>query len=293
MPGVTVAGSIRTIWRYPIKSMQGEAIAAAIVTERGVLGDRAYAVRDRETGHIASAKHPRKWGALFACRAAFAYAPQPGRPLPPIRITLPNGALVSSAQPDVDQVLSNLVGREVTLVTQAPAKAKREANRASVDELASRDVIRQESLARAAPAGTFFDYAPVHLLATATLERLREAYPAGCFDPRRFRPNLVVAPPADQQGCVEHGWIGERLIIGAEVLLDVIDPTPRCVVTTLALADLPPDLGILRAITQHNAARSATAAPGVMLSAVAGVYAVVVRGGALSVGDMVRPGSAR
>ncbi len=61
----TIVGSVLSIRRYPVKSMQGEEIDGVEVTERGVLGDRAYALVDRETGHIASAKYPRKWSQLL------------------------------------------------------------------------------------------------------------------------------------------------------------------------------------------------------------------------------------
>jgi hypothetical protein len=104
-------GSVAALWRYPVKSMQGEELGDAPVTARGILGDRAYAVRDRATGHIASAKHPRKWGALFACQAAFVEPPRLGAPLPPVWITLPDGAVVHSAQPDVDRALARAIGR--------------------------------------------------------------------------------------------------------------------------------------------------------------------------------------
>src|SRR3712207_1409873 len=107
-------GSVASVWRYPVKSMQGEELNGAAITERGVLGDRAYAVLDRATGHIASAKHPRKWNKLFACRAAFAEPPQLGGPLPPVWITLPDGTVISSAQSDVDQVLSRVLDRDIT-----------------------------------------------------------------------------------------------------------------------------------------------------------------------------------
>ncbi len=72
------ASSVAALWRYPVKSMQGEQIDAAAITARGIVGDRAYAIVDLETGFVASAKHPRKWSALFACRAAFVEEPQPG-----------------------------------------------------------------------------------------------------------------------------------------------------------------------------------------------------------------------
>jgi hypothetical protein len=281
------AGSVVSLWRYPIKSMQGEQIDVAAVVERGVLGDRAYAVLDRATGHIASAKHPRKWAALFQCRAAFMEPPQLGAPLPPVAITLPDGTVISSAQHDVDQVLSGVLGRDISLIATAPAAPTREANRSPLDSAAEQDIILEEPMALAAPVGTFFDYAPVHVLTTATLNSFQALYPAGRFDVRRFRPNIVVAPLANEQDFVENTWLGQSLTIGAEAQLKLIDPTPRCVVTTLAHDDLPHDPGILRTVSQHNAVASVTLAPGVVFPAVAGVYAHVQQAGTMCHGDAV------
>ena len=276
---VAAVGSVAALWRYPIKSMQGEALESATITERGILGDRAYALLDRETRHIASAKHPRKWASLLACRAAFVEPPQIGTRLPPVSITLPSGDVVSSAQPDIDQVLSRALGRAVTLIAEAPAQPTREADRTPIDAAPSPTDIRAEAMALAAPTGTFFDYAVLHVLTTATLDRLQAVYPAGRFDMRRFRPNIVVAPSDDRPGFVENQWLGRALRVGAEVQLRIIDPCPRCVVTTLAQDNLAHDPGILRTIGQHNAAASATLAPGMIMSAVAGVYAGVIRAG--------------
>ena len=278
-------GSVVELWRYPVKSMQGEPIDTTAITERGVLGDRAYALMDRATGYIVSAKHPRKWGAVFACRAVFAQPPQLGAPLPPVWITLPDGAVVSSAEAHVDQLLSRALGRDVTLVAEAPAAPMREANRAPIDDPTSQEIIRREPMGLAAPDGTFFDHAALHLLTTATLNRLQALYPAGRFAVSRFRPNLVVTPSGEDQGFVENGWLGHSLTIGAAVQLYLIDPSPRCVVTTLAQGDLPHDIGILRAVSRHNAAASVTLAPGLVLPAVAGVYARVDQGGLLTVGE--------
>ena len=77
------------------------------------------------------------------------------------------------------------------------------------------------------------------------------------------------------------------LAIGAHTQLHVIDPCPRCVVTTLAQGQLLRDPGILRTLGQHNQAASVTLAPGVVFSAVAGVYASVRREGVLRRGDAV------
>ena len=281
----THAGSVVAIWRYPVKSMQGEEVDGAAIGERGVLGDRAYALLDRATGHIASAKHPRKWSTLWACRARFAAPPHLGAPLPPVWITLPDGGVISSAEPDVDRVLSAAVGRDVSLVTQVPGAPTREANRTPIDS--DGETILEEAMGLAAPAGTFFDYAPVHLLTTGTLARLSDLYPEGRFDVRRFRPNVVVAPADGERDFVENQWLGQQLAIGGKVHLYLLDPCPRCVVTTLANDDLPRDPGILRTVTRHNAAASATAAPGFVFEAVAGVYASVLQAGVIRQGDAV------
>lgn len=241
---------------------------------------------DRGTGHVASAKHPRLWERLLACRAAFAEPPRPGAPPPPVLVTLLDGSAVRSDDAGIDRVLSRLLGREVTLTAHAPPAATREADRSPPDAAAGADV-RVEPMALAAPAGTFFDVAALHLLTTATLERLGALCPEGRFDSRRFRPNVVVASPAEADDFVEQGWVTHALALGADLRLRVIDSAPRCVVTTLAQGGLPRDPGILRALARHTSAPSATLAPGTVFPAVAGVYATVLRDGAVRRGDAV------
>jgi len=139
------------------------------------------------------------------------------------------------------------------------------------------------------PSGSFFDYAVIHLVTTATLERLSELYPQGRFDPRRFRPNVLVSVAAEQTGFVENGWIGKTLALGDSVRLRVTDPCPRCVMTTLAQEDLPPDAGILRTAARHNSVVGGDGrGPDGAYPAAVGVYASVVSGGTVRRGDAVR-----
>ncbi|HUG02367.1 MAG TPA: MOSC N-terminal beta barrel domain-containing protein, partial [Longimicrobiales bacterium] len=84
-------GSVVSLWRYPVKSMMGEELNAAEVTDRGLVGDRVYALCDPSNGKVVSAKNPRKWAKLFDFRAALAESPRAGEHIPPVRITLPNG----------------------------------------------------------------------------------------------------------------------------------------------------------------------------------------------------------
>ena len=112
-------GTIEALWRFPVKSMLGEELDAADLNEGGIVGDRAYAVRDRETGKVASAKHPKRWPDLLACRAAFVEPPRPGDELPPARIELADGSSVLTDAADVDAVLSRFFGRDVELARAA------------------------------------------------------------------------------------------------------------------------------------------------------------------------------
>ena len=115
-----VVGSVVSLWRYPIKSMIGEELNAAEVTERGLVGDRVYGVVDPTNNKVASVKNPSKWGKLFECRAAFLAPPRRNQKIPPVRIALPDGTTVSSEQPDLGQVLSRVLGRPATFEATAP-----------------------------------------------------------------------------------------------------------------------------------------------------------------------------
>jgi uncharacterized protein YcbX len=276
------AGSVVGIWRYPVKSMMGEELNASEVTERGLLGDRAYGLMDASTGKVASAKNPRKWPRLFDFRAAYVEAPRRGVQLPEVRITLPDGAVLTSGQADLDQTLSRELQREVTLeeadpghrsrvpAPRAPEPARAEEYWPDMEGLDYRDTVTDFDM----PEHTFFDLAVVHVLTTATLDRLRELYPPGHFEVRRFRPNIVVRPPDAANGFVENDWIGSTVRIGDDVRLSVTGPCPRCVMTTLPQGDLPKDSGILRTAARHNQAN-------------VGVYAAVVRGGEVRRGAAV------
>src|SRR5919199_5475861 len=279
----TGEGSVVALWRYPVKSMLGEELNASAVTTRGLLGDRAYALVDRPDGKVASAKNPRKWPQLSDYRAAFVEPPRPGAPLPPVRVTLPDGTIITSTQTDLSQILSQALNREVTFdaaergqqeviesTSPNPWTPQAEEYWPDMEGLDYRDTVTDFDL----PEGTFFDCAVVHGLTTATLERLRELYPQGRFEVRRFRPNVVVGTADGAKDFVENAWIGRTLAIGDTVRLSVTEPCPRCVMTTLPQGDLPKDPGILRTAAQHNQVH-------------VGVYASVLRGGTVQRGDAV------
>ena len=259
------APAVAALWRYPVKSMQGEELNATEVTATGVLGDRRFAVVDQATGKVAGAKNPRKWPGFFQFRAAYVEPPVAGESLPAVRVSLPDGTSARSDEAALPKLLSAALGRDVSIAGAGePGSAPATAEGYEPDD----DAVIEFDL----PSGTFVDCAPVHLVTTATLDRLRSLYPAGRFEARRFRPNIIVATGPSVAGFAENDWVGRTVAIGDSVLLRVFVPTGRCVMTTLPQFDLPKDAGILRTAAQHN-------------NAAVGVYAEVVRGGKIRCGD--------
>lgn len=266
-----VVGTVTSLWRYPVKSMMGEELNASEVTARGLVGDRAFALIDPTTGKVVSAKNPRKWAKIFDCRAAYVEPPRTGEAPPSIRITLPDGTDVTSHRGDIDQILSRALGQDIRFSSPAPAKPSLEEYWPDMEGLAHRETVTDEAM----PPGTFFDASVLHILTTATINRLRELYPEGRFEVRRFRPNIVIEVGPGERSFAEDAWVGHSIVIGEGVRLGITGPCPRCVMTTLPQGDLPRDPGILRAAARHNQAN-------------VGVYAGVLRAGMIRRGDPVR-----
>jgi len=191
-----------------------------------------------------------------------------------------------SDQPNANAVLSRFFEREVTLAKTAPDSPALEEYWPDIDGFAHRETVTDESIALSAPKGSFFDYAVAHIITINTLNRLRELYPQGRFEVRRFRPNVVVTAGKGEPDFVENSWVGLTVDVGESLVFKVTNPCPRCVMTTLPQADLPQDHGILRAAAQHNQQPHVPALGQPMPSV--GVYANVLRSGTVRRGDHLR-----
>jgi uncharacterized protein len=266
--GTTPFGSIAAIWRYPVKSMRGEELDEGEITDRGLLGDRTYALIDVETGKVVSAKNPRKWGNLFEFRSTLVEPPSHLDAIPAARITLPDASAVRTDDPGVEERLSSLLGRTVRMAASPPPASRIEGYWPDYDWLEARDEFFHVEL----PAGTFFDGSLVHFITTATLERLAALSPQSRFDVRRFRPNFIIEVPDKSAGFIEDAWVGRTITIGNEVRLMVTHPCPRCVMTTLPQEGLPKDPNVLRTAVRYNQGN-------------VGVNASVLRGGRVRRGD--------
>jgi len=251
--------------------MMGEELQAARIGAGGLQGDRSFALADPQTGKVASAKNPAKWPGLFRFHAAFTKSPDRDRPLPPVRITFPDGSSALSNDPDLERLLSAGIGKPVRFLQGAPQSGTLEEYWPDIEGLAKRDVVTDESM----PAKTFFDCATIHVVTTCTLENLQAAYPAGKFEACRFRPNLVIQTEPGIWKFPENKWNERILRLGSEVAIRITGPCGRCVMTTLQQDGLPKDLGILKTAVDHNRAQ-------------VGAYASVIQGGVVHPGDPVQ-----
>ncbi len=271
-------GTVTALRRYPVKSMLGEDLDASDVSHLGLARDRRLAVVSRRTGKVASAKYPRLWRDLLTLSAeALDDA---------ARITLPDGKIVCSTDADIDEVLSALLNEPVTLTATPPPGASLDR---AVPEAVLRDGIKAQvpaeliEIGAGAPPGTFVDFAPLHLLTTATLDRIAELSPYRRAHLERYRPNVIVRTEAEGFG--ENDWLDRDLHVGDDLVVRVIARTPRCAVPTLAHGALPRDTEALRVLARHN--RVAPLA-GLDPEPCAGVYAEVLCPGRIRVGDAVR-----
>lgn len=250
-------GEVSELWRFPVKSMRGDRLAATAVTERwGFPGDRGWALRDEQTGHLTNAK---KLGSLLQFHARYLAEPVADG-APPVEITLPGGRKVrSNDDNDINDVLSAAAGRCVSLwPRQSPDSQAHD---------------RRGRLSEAELSCTYFDAMPLSLATTSALGALQGAVPDSVIDPRRFRKNIIVSTGSGFGGFPEFDWVGRRLQLG-EVTCEVTVRIPRCVMVNLPQAELPHDGSVLKTLAARTGMDF-------------GVYLRVIEPGRISEGDEV------
>jgi len=251
-------GTVGALWRYPVKSMRGESLAQAWLTERGIAGDRVWAVRELERGGIMSA---RTFPALLQLRARYEGEPATDQNAS-ITIELPDGGAVTPGVPQAPSTLANWLRRQVSL-----ERVRNE--RLTPEELEA--IMRGHAYP---PHRDFFDEEVLHLVATGTLAFMRSLCPGSDFDSRRFRANLYIDTGNEADGFVEDRWLEGVLEIGDQVQILGMRPAIRCAMTTHPQPELRHDPNILRTAWQHH-------------QAYVGVFAAVGAPGRIRINDPV------
>lgn len=263
---------VRALWRYPVKSMQGEEVPTLRIEDCGAEGDRLWGVVDLASSKVLSAKR------TPALLEASAHLDASGA----VSITLPDGSTHRAGDAATDEALTAWLGRPVRLEQPAPQATPYELTMDPTDDAS-------EVWDFATPPGSFVDLAAVHLLSTSSLAAMAAAYPKGQWEVRRFRPNVLIAPGpiggngdrdkdddggAGANGLVEESWVGRTVQIGS-VTLSPFMATPRCAMPTRAQPQgLERDTGIAATLRDHNANNL-------------GVYAAVSAGGEVEAGAAV------
>lgn len=272
---------VSQIWKYPVKSMIGGVTDSVDLSILGIVGDRFWAVCDNERGGIRGAK---KIGGLMQFSACHANDGSDH-----VVITVPNGQVVRSDDPGVDAVLSDALGRSVTLQslpadgaleyfrrgpsdsTDEEAELRKVLGRNDDEPLPDFGVFPPDVAEFESPPGTHHDCWPLMVMTSSALEALRVALPESVIDILRFRPSIVIDTP-DHTGHVEFSWKGRTAQLGTAVV-EFLDPCPRCVMITRQVNDaIPEDRTIMRHVVRD-------------LNQAVGVYARILTPGTVSVGD--------
>lgn len=274
-------GTIKEIWRYPVKGMAGERLDGCPVSEKGLQGDRTWAMRDAQRKEIQSCKFRPD---LLRCTAR-----ANGSNL--VDVTFPDGMVLRSDDRTIHAKLSALTGHESTLEPLRPDADTEFYRRFKpergtwLDELSATferepgeplpdfSQIPPILVDHVSVPGTFFLVTPMHLVTTATLRHLQSRNAGGNWDRRRFRPNLVIETEGPIEGLAEQSWVGRKIVIG-DMAIDCVGGTPRCAAVTRAQSSFGFDKTILRTIVKEADQN-------------VGVYGLIANGGNIREGDAV------
>ena len=241
------------LWRYPVKSMQGERVLEAMLSDRGQRHDREYGVIDRRSGRVLSGKTvPQLLFGRSRLDSDTVVVALPGGP--DFDAEDPAGAAALSAWLDRDVFLEH-AGRSAPRAFQVQQAVS---DTEPSPTAAVRDVL--------CPPGTFLDSAPLHLVDAAWLRG---------SDIRRFRPTVLMRTETGEPATgVEDNWIDRTVRIGAATLR-VAKTTKRCAMVQRPQPGLAKDVPLARTLIHEH-------------GNVLGVYATVVDAGRITLGDTIR-----
>ncbi len=280
-------GTIKQIWRYPVKGMAGEKLEQGYIGENGLTGDRIWALQDTQRQEIQSCKfRPELLRCSARCRGGDATGPDDQ-----VDITFPNGNVIGSDEPQLNQLLTLLTGFDSTLQPLKPIEErdfykrykqddhtwleelKATFDREAGEALPDLDNMPEQSQEYVSLPGTFFLVTPFHMLTTATLNYMKQLKPDADWAVERFRPNIVIETLPGMDGLVEQAWLDKTIQIG-QTVVQCCDTTPRCGAITRQQRDIPSDKSMLRTIVKQADQNL-------------GVYGAIAEGGVIHVGDEV------
>jgi len=205
-------GRVVGLWRYPVKSMAGEALTEGEVSWHGLAGDRRWAFIRNDVAHNGFPWLTlRERADLSHYQPSFVALDRPDKS--PLVVRTPSGVVFDVAAPELS---AELYPSGVQLIKQDRG---------------------------------IFDTFPLSLISVQTIARLAETVGAE-LDVRRFRPNIVV-DAGDQALFPEDGWLGCVLRVGG-MRMRVDKRDGRCVVITIDPRTTQRNPAILRAVAKDR-----------------------------------------
>jgi uncharacterized protein YcbX len=257
-----VVGTVESLWRYPVKSMAGEALAESFVGFSGVYGDRCYAFKNSAARKGFPYLNANVQQRMLLYRPRFRHPERASRP--------PNLSEASSIAPGVTP--ANAEPEDMMLDVATPSGAVVAIDDPALVEMLGEGLRGENRLTLARSDRALTDCRPLSLISLQTVGRIGEGL-GGPVDKRRFRANVYI-DLAPGEGFAEDELVGRVLRLGPKAVVAVLERDPRC-----KMISLDPDTGehdpeVLRQVARAN-------------GACAGVYCAVLVEGMLSVGDSI------
>ena len=214
---------LSALYRYPVKSAQGQALSQSASGPLGLLGDRRWMLVEQDNGRFLTQRAYPQMSQLSALYAADGGLLITAPGLDPLRVAVP--------EPDAD-LRGVTIWRDTLRVPDAGDAAAEWLSRFIGKPV--RLVHVPQARTRYLPAGygensdrvAFADGFPLLLIGQASLDDLVQKV-GRPLEMLRFRPNLVVEGSA---AFAEDGW--KRIRIGQQTFR-VLSPCTRCILTTV------------------------------------------------------------
>jgi MOSC domain-containing protein len=259
---MSVVGQVESLWRYPVKSMRGEALAEAFIGFAGVYGDRLFAFKSSTRPKGFPYFTGREHAELLLYRPRFRHPDKAARP--------PNLTEAEAIGPGINPVVAEPA--ELAVEVETPAGEVLAIDDPALARQLSGGNGDGRTLALLRSERALTDCRPVSLFSIQTVRQLADEIGIA-LDQRRFRANVYM-DLGTGAGFAEDGFVGRSLRLGSKAVIAILERDPRCKMITLDPETARPSPEVLRKVTRAH-------------EGMAGVYGAVLVEGMVRTGDAI------
>ena len=259
---MTTIGTVESLWRYPIKSMSGEAMTEMFMGFSGFYGDRCYAFKNSSARKGFPYLNASAQEQMLRYRPQFRYPERAAKP-PNLGEAMSISPGVTPANPDPNDLIVDVV---------TPSGAVVAVDDPALIEMLVEGLRGENRLTLVRSDRALTDCRPVSLISLQTIRQV-ESELGIPIDKRRFRANVYFDLASDY-GFAEDELVGRRLRIGSRAEIMVLERDPRCKIMSLDPDTSEHNPEVFRKVAQAHGAR-------------AGIYCAVLVEGILAKGDSI------